>query len=129
MKFSEYLNRIAPITSLRALNKLAGLPPGTINKFLVHARGGKGGQLMRWDYPAEIVRAICKIHGTVEIEGWRITCDPDGPGIFAEKPIHGREEGCEEVKDGVFEYTVPVYRNLYDSFDFYNDFFEKEDSV
>ena len=55
-----------------------------------------------------------------------MTCDPDGPAFFAEKALNEVPE-CEEV-DGVFMYTVRVYRDVYDDFDIYSSFFDKEES-
>lgn len=64
-----------------------------------------------------IVRALCAVHGSIKISGWDITCDPEGPGIFASRPIPDREAEVIEVKGG-FEYLQPQWRQVYDELDF-----------
>jgi hypothetical protein len=80
--------------------------------------------LARLKHFPTIVRALCAAFGCIEIDGWRITCDQDGPAIFASKAISGLEPEIVEG-DGAFEYLQPEYRQLYDNFDF-SVYFGKE---
>jgi len=125
MKFSEFLKKIAPVTNVTGVEKAAGIPARSLHKHLAFIDGKKGGQKLAWDHVPAIVRALCASYGCIEIEGWRLTCDPDGPAFFAEKAID--EAPNATTFDGVFVYTVKMYRDVYDDFDLFNDFFQKED--
>lgn len=70
------------------------------------------------DFIPAIVRGLCAVFGVIEIDGWRITCDPDGPAILTSKAIPGREIEITEPKSGQFEYLQPEWREVYDDFDF-----------
>jgi hypothetical protein len=125
MKFSQFIKSIHPITSIRALEKAAKVPPGTIHKHLTKAAGYKGGQYMPAKHVAAIIRALCQVHHVVEIDGWRITTYQDSPAFFAEMQIPHRKPEMVEVSKGNFEYKVPMYRVIQDPTYLYR-FFEKE---
>lgn len=114
---NDLLTKIRPLVNASGLESAAGLPRNTLGKHYRWADGKPNGQeCHRKHFPA-IVRALCTVFGCIEIDGWRITCDHDGPAIFASKNIPGREPEIVEV-DGTFEYLQPEYRQLYDEFDF-----------
>lgn len=123
MKFSDFLKKIAPVTNVTGVEKTAGIPRRSLHKYLAYLEGKNGGQNLAWEHVPSIVRALCAVYGCLEIDGWRITCD--GAAFFVERQID-REPDVIEV-DGVFEYTIQVYRDVYGEFDLFNDFFDKED--
>ncbi len=124
MTFHDFLTKIRPLVNASGLEAAAGLPRNTLGKHYRWADGKPAGQeCHRKHFPA-IVRALCAAFGCIEIDGWRITCDPDGPAIFASKAIPGREPEVFDI-DGTFEYLQAEYRHLYDDFDF-SVYFGKE---
>lgn len=116
MIFHEFLTKIRPLINASGLEKAAGLPGNTLGKHYAWADGKTGQACHAKHFPA-IVRALCGVFGVIEIGGWRITCDQDGPAIFTIRPIPGRDAEIIEV-DGTFEYLQPEYRELYDDHDF-----------
>lgn len=119
---NELLTRIRPLVNASGLEKAAGLPKNTLGKHYHWADGKNGQECHRSHFPA-IVRALCAAFGCIEVDGWRITCDPDGPAIFTMRQIPGRESECIETENG-FEYLSPEWREVYDDFDFANYFSE-----
>lgn len=115
--FYDFLNQIRPLVNSSGLEKSAGIPRNTLDKHYRHADGKEYGQPCHPKHFSTIVRALCAVFGTIEIGGWRITCDPDGPAIFASQPIPDREIEIIEA-DGTFEYLQPERRHVYDDFDF-----------
>lgn len=110
--FLDFLNSINPVANWTGIEKAASLPKRTMYKHF------SGAQPLPAKHISAIVRALCAAYGTIEIDGWRITCDPDGPAIFATKPIPGRDVQCLEPEPGVFEYLAPEWREVFDDFDF-----------
>lgn len=117
MTFYNFLTRIRPLVNASGLETAAGLPKNTLGKHYRWADGKPHGQPCHHSHFPAIIRALCAVFGVVEITGWRITCDPEGPGIFASKPIPGREIETVEVAGGNFEYLQPEWRQVYDDFD------------
>ncbi len=117
MTFHDFLTKIRPLVNARGLEKTARLPGNTLGKHYRYADGKPDGQPCHEKHFTAIVRALCAIFGTIEIGGWRITCDPEGPAIFAIRPIPGRDAECIETENG-FEYLQPEWRQVYDDFDF-----------
>lgn len=124
MTFHDLLTKIRPMVNASGLEYAAGLPRNTLGKHYRWADGKPNGQECNRKHFPTIVRALCAAFGCIEIDGWRITCDQDGPAIFASKAIPGREPEIVEG-DGAFEYLQPEYRQLYDNFDF-SVYFGKE---
>lgn len=122
MTFNDFLTRIRPLVNASGLEKAADIPKGVLAKHYMFADGTGGQPCHRKHFPA-IVRALCAAFGCIEIDRWRITCDPDGPAIFASKAISEREPEIVEV-DGTFEYLQAEWRQLFDDFDF-SVYFEK----
>lgn len=125
MTFHEFLTQIRPLINASGLESAAGLPRNTLGKHYRWADGKPAGQECHRKHFLAIVRALCAAFGCIEIDGWRITCDPNGPAIFAMRPIPGREAETVEVTEGNFEYLQPEHRQLYDDFDF-SVYFGKE---
>ena len=123
MTFHDFLNQIRLLVNASGLEVAAGLPKNTLGKHYRWADGKPHGQPCHKSHFPAIVRALCEVFGCVELEGWRITCDPEGPAIFAIKAIPGREADCIETENG-FEYLSPEWRQVYDDFDFANYFAE-----
>jgi hypothetical protein len=122
MMFYKFLDKIRPFINAKRLESAAGIPRNTIGKHYRWADGKPNGHpCYRLHFPA-IVRALCGAFGCVEIGGWRITCETDGPAIFATRPIPEREADVLEPTSGRFEYLQPELRQLYDDFDFANLF-------
>lgn len=117
MILHDFLTKIRPLVNASGLEKSAGLPANTLGKHYRHADGKPNGQPCNQKHFPAIVRALCGIFGVIEIDGWRITCDTEGPAIFAIRPIPGREAETVEV-EGTFEYLQPEWRQVYDDFDF-----------
>lgn len=117
MTFHDFLQKIRPLVNASGLEVAAGLPTNTLGKHYRYADGKPNGQACHPKHFPAIVRALCGIFGVIEIDSWRITCDPEGPAIFAIRPIPGREAETVEV-DGIFEYLQPEWRQVYDDFDF-----------
>lgn len=120
MTFYDFLTKIRPLVNASGLESAANLPTNTLGKHFRWADGKPNGQACNPKHFPAIVRALCAVFGTIEIGGWRITCDQEGPAIFAAKPIPGREIEIIEA-DGphvTFEYLQPEWRELYDDFDF-----------
>ena len=117
MTFHDFLNKIRPLVNASGLELAANLPTNTLGKHYRHADGKPNGQPCHQKHFPAIVRALCAIFGVIEIGGWRITCDPEGPAIFAIRPIPGRDAECTETENG-FEYLQPEWRQVYDEFDF-----------
>lgn len=114
---NDLLTRIRPLINASGLESGAGLPRNTLGKHYRWADGKPNGQPCHMKHFPAIIRALCATFGCVEVGGWRITCDPDGPAIFASKQIPDRSPETIE-KDGKFEYLVSEWRNVYDDFDF-----------
>lgn len=112
------LGIIRPLVNARALEKAAGLPENTLGKHYRFLDDKPDGQACHQKHFPAIVRALCAVFGVIEIDGWRITVDPDGPAIFAVRAIPGREAEVIEAEPGVFEYLQPEWRQVYDDFDF-----------
>lgn len=89
--FHDFLAKIRPLINASEMEKTAGIPRNTLNKHYRYTDGKAYGQPCHPKYFSSIVRALCAVFGTIEIGGWRITCDPDGPAIFAVKAIPGLE--------------------------------------
>lgn len=121
MIFHDFLTKIRPLVNASGLEKAAGLPANTLGKHYRQADGKPNGQACHPKHFPSIVRALCAVFGVIEIDGWRITCDQEGPAIFAIRPIPGRETECIETENG-FEYLQPEWRQVYDDFDFYTYF-------
>lgn len=117
MTFHDFLLKIRPLVNASGLGSAAGLPRNTLGKHYRWADGKPSGQACRRSHFPAIVRALCGVFGCIEVDGWRLTCDPDGPAIFAARPIPGREVEVIEVEGG-FEYLQPEWRQVYDDFDF-----------
>ncbi len=115
--FNDFLSKIRPLVNASGLEKSAGLPVNTLGKHYRFADKKPKGQACHPKHFPAIVRALCATFGVIEIDGWRISVDPDAPAIFAIKPIPGREAETVEV-DGSFEYLQPEWRQVYDEFDF-----------
>ena len=122
MTFYNFLLKIRPLVNASGLEKAAGLPRNTLGKHYRWADGKPSGQPCHRSHFPAIVRAMCAAFGCIEIGGWRITCDPDGPAIFAIRAIPGREAETTEPQPGTFEYLQPEWRQVYDDFDFYTSF-------
>ncbi len=106
MTFHDFLTKIRPLVNASGLEKAAGLPANTLGKHYRHADGKPNGQPCHPKHFPAIVRALCATFGVIEIDGWRITCDPEGPAIFAIRPIPDRVAETIEVEGG-FEYLQP----------------------
>lgn len=118
MTFHDFLSKIRPLVNASGLEKAANLPSNTLGKHYRWADGKPNGQPCHKKHVPAIVRALCATFGVIEIDGWCITCDPEGSAIFAIKPIPGREAETVEVTEGNFEYLQPEWRQVYDDFDF-----------
>lgn len=118
----ELLTKIRPLVNASGLEKAASLPANTLGKHYRWSDGKQNGQACPPKHFPAIVRALCAVFGTIEIDGWRITCNLDRPAIFAIKPIPDRESETIEVTEGNFEYLQPEWRQVYDDFDFYTYF-------
>ena len=118
---NNLLTQIRPLVNASGLELAAGLPKNTLGKHYRWSDGKPNGQQCHQSHFPAIVRALCAAFGCIEINGWRITCDPEGPAIFAIKAIPGREAKTVEV-DGTFEYLQPEWRQVYDDFDFATGF-------
>lgn len=114
--FYDFLAKIRPLINASEMGKTAGIPRNTLDKHYRYTDGKAYGQPCHPKHFPAIVRAMCAVFGVIEISGWRITCDHEGPAIFAIKPIPGREAETVEV-DGSFEYLQPEWRQVYDDFD------------
>lgn len=121
MTFHDFLTKIRPLVNASALEKAARLPSNTLGKHYRYEDGKLNGQPCNQKHFPAIVRALCATFGMLEIDGWRITCDPEGPAIFAIRPIPDRVAEPVEV-EGRFEYLQPEWRQVYDDFDFYHHF-------
>lgn len=113
----ELLAKIRPLVNAKGLEQAAGLPKNTLGKHYRYADSKPDGQPCHSKHFPTIVRALCATFGVIEIDGWRITCDPEGPAIFAIQPIPDRVAETIEVEGG-FEYLQPEWRQVYDDFDF-----------
>ena len=121
MTFHDFLTKIRPLVNASGLEVAAGIPRNTLGKHYRWADGKPNGQPCHRSHFPAIVRALCAVFGAIEIDGWRITFDPDGPAIFAMRPIPGREVEIKEIQNGstvLYEYKEQQWRNLYDDFDF-----------
>lgn len=118
MTFNDFLLKIRPLVKASGLEKKAGLPRNVITKHYTFADGKPNGQSCHVKHAPAIVRALCAVFGCIEVNGWRITCDPDGAGIFSAKYIPGRDAKVTEGKSGIFEYEQPEWRGVDDDFDF-----------
>jgi len=114
---NELLTKIRPLVNASGLELAAGLPQNTLGKHYRFADGKPNGQPCNSKHFPAIVRALCATFGCIEIAGWRLTCDPEGPAIFASRPIPGRDIECIETETS-FEYIQPEWREVYDDFDF-----------
>ena len=114
MTFYDFLNNIRPLVKASGLEQLAGLPKNTLGKHYRWADGKPNGQACHQKHFPNIVRALCAIFGSVKIDGLTITADPDGPAIFAVRPIEGRDVECV----GNFEYKQHQWRQVFDDLDF-----------
>lgn len=117
LTFNDFLTKIRPLVNASGLESAAGLPKNTLGKHYRWADGKPAGQECHRKHFSAIIRALCAAFGCIEIDGWRITCDPAGPAIFASKAIPGMDPEIVEV-DGTFEYLQPEYRQVFDDFDF-----------
>ena len=117
MIFYDFLIKIRPLVNASGLEIAAGLPANTLGKHYRHADGKPNGQSCHQKHFPAIVRALCAVFGVIEIDGWRITCDPESPAIFTIRPIPDRVAETIEVEGG-FEYLQPEWRQVYDDFDF-----------
>lgn len=122
MTFHDFLNQIRPLVNASGLEQAAVLPRNTLGKHYRFADGKPHGQPCDQKHFPAIVRALCAVFGVIEVSDWRISCDPDGPAIFAFRSIPGREAETVEINEGKFEYLQPEWRQVYDDFDFTNDF-------
>lgn len=110
-KFHKFLEKIRDTTNWLDVSRKAGIPRATISKHF-----GGHAPLPEKHIP-KIVRVLCETYGCIEIDGWTIRVDHDGPAIFASKAIPGRKIETVEV-DGNFEYIQHEWREVYDDFDF-----------
>lgn len=122
MIFYDFLTQIRPLVNASGLESAAGIPKNTLGKHYAWTDGKSRQPCNPKHFPA-IVRALCKVFGCIEINGWRILCDQDSPAIFTIKPIPGREAETVEIDDS-FEYLQPEWRQVYDDFDF-SEYFGK----
>lgn len=120
--FYNLLAKIRPLVNASGLELAANLPKNTIGKHYRYQDGKPNGQPCHSKHFPAIVRALCAAFGVIEIDGWRITCDPEGPAIFAIRPIPGRKAEITEPKPGTFEYLQAEWRQVYADFDFYTYF-------
>ena len=121
MTFHDFLSKIRPLVNASGLESAAGLPRNTLGKHYRWADGKPNGQPCHRSHFTAIVRALCAAFGIIEIDGWRITCEPDGPSIFAIRPIPEREVEIKEIQNGstvLYEYKEQQWRRHYDDFDF-----------
>ena len=118
MIFHDFLTKIRPLVNASGLELAANLPTNTLGKHYRHADGKPNGQPCHQKHFPAIVRALCAVFGVIEIDGWRITCNPEGPVIFTIRPIPNREAEITEPQPGHFEYMQPEWRQVYDDFDF-----------
>lgn len=117
MTFYDFLTNIRPLVNARGLEIAAKLPTNTLGKHYRWVDGKPDGRPCSRAHLPAIARALCAVYGCIEIGGWRIICDPDGPAIFASRPIPEREIETVEVEGG-FEYLQPEWRQVFDDFDF-----------
>ena len=117
MTFQDFLSKIRPLVNASGLEVAAGLPRNTLGKHYRWADGKPNGHPCHRSHFPSIVRALCAAFGCIEVDGWRITCDPEGLAIFTIRPIPDREAETIEVEGG-FEYLQPEWRQVYDDFDF-----------
>lgn len=123
MTFHNFLSKIRPLVNASGLEKAAGLPVNTLGKHYRYADGKPNGQPCHPKHFTAIIRALCATFGTIEINGWRITCEPKSPAIFTSKAIPGKKARTTEA-GGTFEYLQPEWRQVYDDFDFMQYFFD-----
>lgn len=116
---NSLLYRIRPLVNASGLEVAAKLPRNTLGKHYRWADGKPNGQPCHRSHFPAIVRTLCAVFGCIELDGWRITCDPEGPAIFAIRAIPDRVAETVEA-EGVFEYLQPEWRQVYDDFDFSN---------
>lgn len=112
MNFLNYLQKIRPIINTTELERAAGIPPKTLTKYF------SGHQTLPEKHIPAIVRALCLKFGVIEIDGTRITADPDAPLFLTARPVPDREPIITEPKPGVFIYAQDEYRQVYDPFNF-----------
>ncbi len=112
MNFLAYLNQIRPLINITELERAAGIPAKTLTKYF------SGHQDLPKKHIPAIVRALCLQFGVVEIDGTRITTDPDAPLFFTARPVPNRTPVITEPKPGFFVYAQDEYRQVYDGFDF-----------
>ena len=115
--FHALLLSMRPIINARGVEVAAGLPKNTLGKHYRWVDEKPNGQPCHQKHFPAIVRVLCSVFGTVEIDEWRITCETDGMAIFATKYIPDKEPEVIEI-NGMFEYRQPEWRCLYDDFDF-----------
>lgn len=117
-KIYDLLARIRPTTNAAGLNAAARLPKNTLGKHYRWEDGKPDGRPILPEHVPNLIRELCRQHGCTELDGWQITCDPEGPAIFASRRIPGRPAEIIEVEPGAFEYLQPEWRQVYDEVDF-----------
>lgn len=116
-KIYSLLSRIRATTNAVGLNAAARLPKNTLGKHYRWEDGKPDGRPILPEHAPCLIRELCRQYGCIEIDGWRITCDPESPAIFASRPIPERDTTIIETESG-FEYLQPEWRQVYDDFDF-----------
>ena len=119
-KIIKYITDRQPLLNISQLERLSGMPNRSIHKAI------NGSHSLPEKYWLPIIRTLCKNFGTIEIDGWTIWCDHEGPAIIAKRQAPGKEVEIVETQEGVFEYIVTEQRSLYDEFDFITYFLKEQ---
>lgn len=114
MKIDDYFEKISPVTNWSGVLKAAGIEPTAMSKHQ------KGHQPLTWHHYPAIIRILCSLHGCIEIDGWMIRVDTEGPAFFISKAI--RQGEAVETATGGFEYPVIEVRVVCDDHDLYEFF-------
>jgi len=114
MKLDAYFKKITPVTNWIGVLQAAGITQSAMSKHQ------KGHQSLTWHHYPAIVRVLCTMHGCIEVDGWTIRVDPDGPAFFLSRAI--RQGEIIETEDGGFEYPVVEVRDICDDHDLYQLF-------
>ena len=119
-KIIKYITDRQPLLNISQLERLAGMPNRSIHKAI------NGSHALSEKYWLPIIRTLCQSFGTIEMDGWTIWCDTEGPAIITKPPAPDKDVEIIEPEEGRFEYIVTEQRSLYDEFDFINYFLKNE---
>ena len=111
MKIIEYI-KTRRIYNISALERAAGMPPRTLHNVVQGKRELSDG----WIY--QLVLTL----GEIEIDGWKITADPDLLGYFGRRFDESRPVKENEVKTpgGIYvQYYVPELRRYWGELEFF----------